>query len=192
MPNFPEYNHKDRVLVSTNDGKVLSCGGKSKICYVLTKGTWVQHSILNTERNGAVAIQMVDGIYIFGGHSSPNTSEFLQNNATVWQKGPCVPYTCGSLTSSFLGSLAKFKTLPYHCCYKAKGHAISNTELILIKEDHIIKYNTVTKVWSGFCKLKVRRQNFASAILEGKLVITGGTDCSNPIPGLKQISYDLT
>ena len=192
IPNFPEYNHKDRVLVSTNDGKILSCGGKSKICYVLTKGTWVQHSILNTERNGAVAIQMVDGIYIFGGHSSPNTSEFLPNNATVWQKGPCVPYTCGSFTSSFLGSLAKFKTLPYHCCYKAKGHAISNTELILIKEDHIIKYNTVTKVWSGFCKLKVRRQNFASAILEGKLVITGGTDCSNPIPGQKQLSYDLT
>ena len=54
------------------------------------------------------------------------------------------------------------------------------------------QYNTRTNTWSTFCKLKIRRQNFASDIIEGKLVITGGIDYPFPFLGLKHPSYDIT
>lgn len=57
---------------------------------------------------------------------------------------------------------------------------------------YIFQYNIQENVWSLFCKLKIRRQNFASAIIEGKIVITGGKDCSFLIPGLKPLTYDYT
>ena len=63
-----------------------------------------------------------------------------------------------------------------------------------MNDDHsfVLQYNTQTNVWSSFCKLKIRRQNFASDIIEGKLVITGGMDCTFPVLGLKRPSNDIT
>ena len=57
---------------------------------------------------------------------------------------------------------------------------------------YVPQYNIQTNIWSSFCKLKIRRQNIASAIIEGKLVITGGMDCTFPLLALKKPSYDMT
>ena len=90
-------------------------------------------------RIGAVGVQMPNGIYMFGGNKSPNTSEFLQNNSTIWQQGPDIPYLYSSLISFGSNFLKRLTMLPMEFDYNAKGHAISKTELILINEDCIIK-----------------------------------------------------
>ena len=141
LPSFPEFNVVSHPMVQTNNGDILSCGGQSKkICYVLRDGNWVKHSTLNLARNGAVAIQMANGTYIFGGITSPSTSEFLPNNATVWQKGPNIPFFYCSLIS-LASIMKKISIMPHTYEHKANGHAISNVELLLIQEDHIIKVN---------------------------------------------------
>ena len=56
----------------------------------------------------------------------------------------------------------------------------------------VLQYNTQSNVWSSFCRLKIRRPYIASAIIEGKLVITGGMDCTFQIHGLKRPSLDTT
>ena len=138
LPEFPEFNDT-RTLVTTNNGDILSYGGGSQLCLVLKNGSWVEHSTMNIYRLGAVGITMPEGIYVFGGILSANTSEFLPNDATIWQEGPDVPYTYSSLTSFGSNFLKRMAMLPFDSDYKAKGHAISKTELILIYEDHIIK-----------------------------------------------------
>ena len=139
LPNFPEYNNSERCLVTMNNGNILSCGGQSKLCYILKNKAWVEHSTMNNVRIGAVGVQMPNGIYMFGGNKSPNTSEFLQNNSTIWQQGPDIPYLYSSLISFGSNFLKRLTMLPMEFDYKAKGHAISTTELILINEDCIIK-----------------------------------------------------
>ena len=119
-----------------NNGDIVSCGGKSKICYILRNGKWFKHSTMNNVRTGAVGIQMPNGIYMFGGDKSPNTSEFLPNNTNIWQEGPDIPYFYTSLFS-----------LPSR--FSAKGHAISKTELILIIEDCTIKGHSCNHLWSS-------------------------------------------
>ena len=139
LPNFPEYNDRERSLVTTNNGEILSCGAQSRQCLILKNRAWVKHSTLKSVRIGAVGIQMPNGIYMFGGNKSPYTSEFLPNGSTVWQQGPEIPYFFSSLLSFGSNFLNRLSMLPFECDYKAKGHAISSTELILINEDCIIK-----------------------------------------------------
>ena len=140
LPKFPENYDRDRSLVIMNNGDIFSCGGKSRTCFILEDHLrWVYHSTLNYVRLGAVIIQMPEGIYVFGGIESPNTSEFLANNAENWRTGPDVPYFASSMTSIGLKYLKRFAKPPSECDYKINGHAISNTELILINEDCIIK-----------------------------------------------------
>ena len=98
-------------------------------------------------RLGAVGIQMYNGTtYIFGGNSSPHTSEFLLKNTNIWQKGPEIPYICSSLVSCGMNFLKRLVTYPSASRYSVQCHAISNTELILISEDCIIKGNSYYKI----------------------------------------------
>ena len=136
--DFPEYNDRERCLVTLSNGDILSCGGKSKKCFVLANQGWIEHSTLDKDRSGSVGIQMPDGIYLFGGIQSPYTSHFLPNNTTVWQKGPEIPYINGSLMSFGSNFWKRIAWVIFPCDYKANGHAISETELILIQEDCII------------------------------------------------------
>ena len=77
--DFPEYNDRERCLVTLSNGDILSCGGKSKKCFVLANQGWIEHSTLDKDRSGSVGIQMPDGIYLFGGIDSAYTSQFLPN-----------------------------------------------------------------------------------------------------------------
>ena len=124
LPNFPEYSDSERTLVTMSNGNILSCGGQSKLCFVLKKRAWVKHSTMNSVRIGAVGVQMPNGIYMFGGNKSPNTSEFLPNGSTVWHQGPEIPYFFSSLLSFGSNFLNRLSMLPFECDYKAKGHAI--------------------------------------------------------------------
>ena len=138
LPGFPEYNDRERCFVTLSNGDILSCGGKSKKCFVLANQGWIEHSTLDKDRSGAIGIQMPDGIYLFGGIQSPYTSHFLPNNTSVWQKGPEIPYINGSLISFGSNFWKRIAWVIFPCDYKANGHAISETELILIQEDCII------------------------------------------------------
>ena len=139
LPNFPEYNERERSFMTLNNGEILSCGEENKLCFVLKDQSWILHSTMNEARIGAVGIQMPNGIYMFGGNKSPNTSEFLPNNSTTWQQAPDIPYFISSLISFGSNLLTRMSMLPLDCNYKVRGHAISKTELILIHEDCIIK-----------------------------------------------------
>ena len=150
LPNFVEYNERERSLVTMNNGDILSCGGESKICFVLKGQEWIQHSTMTDVRIGAVGIQMPTGIYMFGGNKSPNTSEFLPNNSIVWQQGPDIPYLISSLISFGSRFLRRMSVFPLECHHKARGHAISKTELILIHDDCIIKGHSYNSLACNF------------------------------------------
>ena len=63
----------------------------------------------------------------------------MANCSTVWKKGPDIPYANGSLISFGSNFWKRTAWMVFPCDYKADGHAISETELILIQEDCIIK-----------------------------------------------------
>ena len=132
-------NNREQSFVQMNNGDILSCGGENQQCFILENRKWVEHSTMNKVRIGAVGIQMPNGIYLFGGNKSPNTSEFLPNDSSVWEQGPNIPYFYSSLISFGSNFLRKMSAVHLECNYKVRGHAISKTELILIHEDCIIK-----------------------------------------------------
>ena len=152
LPNFPQFNNREQSFVQMNNGDILSCVGEIQQCFILENRKWVEHSIMNKVRIGAVGIQMPNGTYMFGGNESPNTSEFLPNNSTVWEQGPDIPYFISSLSSLSLNFLKKLSMLPLKCNYKVRGHAISKNELILIHEDLITKGHSYDNHDNSSCK----------------------------------------
>ena len=87
IPPLPKKSINTSLLI-TEENNLLSVGGNLKTCYVLRNGKWIKHSRLNKNRFGGVFIDMPNGIYVFGGKTSPNTTEFQPKGSSIWQFGP--------------------------------------------------------------------------------------------------------
>ena len=93
LPPLPEASYAHSMVI-TNNNELMTLGGgygDEKQCYKLENGKWQKQNPLTQPRRYALAITMSDGIYIFGGIDSPQTSDFLPNGQSKWQAGPAVP-----------------------------------------------------------------------------------------------------
>ena len=118
------------------------------------------HSNLIEERIASTGISMPDAVYLFGGTSAPTTSEVMRKHSShTWNVGPVIP-----------GSGIK-----YGC-----GVRISSTELVLIGGSDSLKavrkYNTKTNQWTDMKNLKKGRQMHNCAMVNKKIIVSGGND----------------
>merc|ERR1719491_2771081 len=77
IPDLPEAVSDHVLLLTSNGDNILNCGGfGNKNCYSLEiQGErWNQHSTLTQVRDLSTAVTMANGVYIFGGWTSPTTS----------------------------------------------------------------------------------------------------------------------
>ena len=159
MPQLPFRINWTPQVILTNNNELLICGGSSKRCLVLNGGQWVQHSFLNQARQAAASVTMPSGVYILGGYLSSTSSEFLPNESTNWQNGPIIPDP----------------GFEFGCAIKK-----SNFEIILIggfKSKHkILQLNTITNDWISLGKLQEGRYAHACAVIDNKILVTGGSD----------------
>jgi len=107
--SLPEgrYGH---ITVTTADGKILVCGGKTPSGFTASclqfnpdSKSWEHHSSMgNKFRHFSSAIALKHGVYILGGANdgSKRSSEFLATGSFVWIPGPNITgsgvwYSCG-------------------------------------------------------------------------------------------------
>ena len=105
---------------------------------------------------------MPNGVYIFGGFSSPATSDFLPKNNNVWQAGPTIP-------NGFQDG----------CSLK-----ISEEEILLIggsgTRDRILNYNTKTNSFSTWeSTLQQGREGHSCVLLNDFILVVGGDGDGN-------------
>ena len=91
-------------------------------------------SFLTLNRHqGLVRLRQLPDFFSYLPAPVAGVCHFLPNNTTVWQKGPEIPYINGSLMSFGSNFWKRIAWAIFPCDYKANGHAISETELILIQ-----------------------------------------------------------
>ena len=151
------------TLISTDENQLMSIGGLNQHCFILTNGLWNFHSKLKMNRLGGTVINMPNAIYVFGGEKNPFTSEILRKGTSEWEVGPK------------LNMFRKLATsLQEKRFYSGNGHKLSDYELILLKNDLIVKYNTKWKHWTKFMKFENDFVSCASVLHKNQLFITGG------------------
>ena len=81
-----KIGHSSMVL---HNGNILLCGGleNEKKCLQLVHNTWKEHSALNTTRKFHSAVTTKAATFIFGGHLSHKTYEYLPKDSTMWLMG---------------------------------------------------------------------------------------------------------
>lgn len=166
IPDLPEFSYGHVLLLTSNGDNILNCGGsRNKNCYNLEiqAERWNQHSILTQVRSFSTAVTMANGVYIFGGESSPTTSDFLpKNNNGVWQAGPAIP-----------------NGFKWGC-----GLKISEEEILLIggqgTEDRILHFNTRTNSFSTWeSTLQQGRRRHSCVLLNDLILVVGGRGDGN-------------
>jgi len=180
IPEMPHGGLEGHNLVLTPNGdNLLSCGGWArggygddyeKKCYMFNTETqtWEFHSDLHDKRWKATAINMPNGLYIFGGHKdSRKLSEFLpkENNTKEWQK------TYVFIPDGFSDGC---------------GVKISDEELLLIGglgkghttgySDRVLNYNIKTKAFTNWPRLNFRRRSHSCTLLNDKVIVAGGAE----------------
>ena len=94
----------------------------------------------------------------------------MPNGSQIWQKGPDIP----DLWISYSNVFNEFLSRESNGVTSEHAHKISEQELIIVRGDHILRFNIKYNVWDVFCHLKVFRHDTSSFIFGGKLYITGG------------------
>ena len=149
-------------LLLTPDHKLILCGGDNNkdTCLELRNNDWKFHSSLNQQRKNAFGVSMKQGVFIFGGWDSPNTTwEWLPNGSSQWENGtnkipyPGLDYGCGvkisENTMAFIGGLTS--------------------------QNRLLTFNVDTKEWTNYGNvLKHGRYGHACVLFNDQIVIVGG------------------
>ena len=87
LPNLPKKISNSTI--SLHDGTILICGGRNNLqkCLQIRHGNWVEHSTLNKLRLGHSAVATPSATFLFGGHGSTETYEYLPKDSKTWQNG---------------------------------------------------------------------------------------------------------
>ena len=128
---------------------------------------------------------MPNGIYLFGGRPSRFTSEFLRNGSNTWEAGPNIPFNMKHSPIWSIHDMVRdiyFESPSWNLGIHNNvngGHRISEDSFIIVRVRDILKFSFKTNEWSYIYKLKEGRVKGCSAILDGKLVVTGGYDINS-------------
>ena len=169
IPPLPKKSVNTSLLIS-EENNLMSLGGNMKNCFILKSGQWTKHSRLNINRFGGVFINMPNGIYVFGGNISPNTTEFLPKGTDVWQFGPELKLF------EEKGSTYRERTFTY-----GNGHKVSEEDIILIKRNLVINFNVRTNLFTHLSEIEHNHfGGCASVFYNGQVIITGGQTYHEP------------
>ena len=157
LPNLPQsgatFFHKNTLT---------SCIIGAKTCYQLQNGQWKLLNTLNKIRDLDLAVSTDHATYIFGGtfgDFNSKTYEYLPKNSDTWILGK--------------------HEIPIEFDEKGCLVALSNEEILLIRSDQILKFDTSSETFTNVdTKLKQARRNFACSFIPGthKIIIAGGQD----------------
>ena len=140
------------------------------MCYSLdvAGGSWRSHSTLINPRPSSTAITLSSGTYIFGGYTSPTTSDYLPAASKSWQAGP---------------------TIPGHGHWRGCGVKVSATELLLIGgqqeslawSNQVIKY-TESEGWQEMPSLNQIPIMPSCAVIGNNVIVASGIISTEIIP----------
>ena len=158
LPNLPQsgatFFHKNTLT---------SCIIGAKTCYQLQNGQWKLLNTLNKIRDLDLAVSTDHATYIFGGtfgDFNSKTYEYLPKNSDTWILGK--------------------HEIPIEFDEKGCLVALSNEEILLIRYDQILKFDTSSETFTKVdTKLLTQaRARFACSIIPGtrKIIVTGGED----------------
>ena len=87
LPNLPKEIDSSSLVL--HDRNILISGGRKNLqkCLELRHGNWVEHSTLNEPRLDHSAVTTPTATFLFGGHESKTTYEYLPKDSTTWHKG---------------------------------------------------------------------------------------------------------
>ena len=157
-------------MLLNNDNELMVLGGDGppdqiyQDCLVYRKSAWKYHSKLMNPRISSSAVNMSDGIYIFGGRTKDwkrclRTCEFLPNSDSQWR------YLDTSIPKpGYMGGSAI---------------AISNNEILLTggnapTKKRMMTFNTSTLKWTLVGDLIHERNHHRSFIFNNRIIVCGG------------------
>lgn len=163
----------DNVVFMTGDNLILTCGGEAAdgtndlSCQSLDLPgeTWLQHSVLDTDRLKAAAVVLPEfGAYVLGGFKH-HTSSFLPTGSTEWVPGPVL---AGD----------EDEVLYYGIC----GVALSPSKLMVVGGDtgglfggtRVQTYDAETDQMEDWPVLADDRWGHTCAKIGDKVVVAGG------------------
>jgi len=169
---FPLPLGRDRhISVTTNDGKTLVCGGRTRtpstwhsrtygrtcLQFDYQTKSWQNHSLLAQRRADATAVVLSKGVYVLGGVGVHNATEFLATGSTEWTQGPVIPGT-----SYFGRGLCTAK--------------LSDTEFVILGISEPIVYNELTGNWTKWPRKYEANSVYAASCvgLGDKVLLAGG------------------
>ena len=158
----------------------MSVGGSNQQCFILANGLWTFHSKLKKDRLRGTVIKMPNAVYVFGGEKNPFTSEILWNGTSKWEEGPRLNMFFEQATFS------REKRI-----YFGNGHKISDTELILLKDDMIVKFDVNDIIFSKFMSFENDFVSCASVLRNQTLIITGGVSVYGNFTSNQTLIVDL-
>ena len=94
VANFPmRISGTPQMFMHAN--RILVCGGyqdsnSSPECYRYERYRWKHYNTMHQKRTYAVGVQSDYGYFVFGGDTSPSTSEYLPKNSNQWKSGPYI------------------------------------------------------------------------------------------------------
>ena len=150
---------------------ILLCGGYSneKYCLQLDYGLWKVHSKLNEKRIYHSSATTESATFIFGGHYSRKTYEYLPKDSTTWLLGKTkIPGEESFQSGCAIAIKSKQEIWLFGGSFGRYGS---------IKEDRIIRFNVNDHTFEYLpFKMRVGRSSHCCAYIPNtnKVMITGG------------------
>ena len=160
IPSLPKGISGQPSLILTNDDNIILCGGfrNEYECLEMKENNWMHHSDLIEKRELATSVTMAKGTFIFGGHESRNTWEWLPSGSSTWVQGGSIP------DPGF---------------EQGCGIMISSSEILLIggkdSKQRILKFNVETEEWTEMDeKLQPGRYQPSCVVFKNNIIVSGG------------------
>ena len=160
IPSLPKGISGQPSLILTNDDNIILCGGfrNEYECLEMKENNWMHHSDLIEKRELATSVTMAKGTFIFGGHESRNTWEWLPSGSSTWVQGGNIP------DPGF---------------FSGCGVPISTNEILLIggvvSTDRILKFNVETNEWTEMDeKLYPPNHGHSCLLFKNNIIVSGG------------------
>ena len=160
IPSLPKGISGQPSLILTNDDNIILCGGfrNEYECLEMKENNWMHHSDLIEKRELATSVTMAKGTFIFGGHESRNTWEWLPSGSSTWVQGGNIP------DPGF---------------FSGCGVPISTNEILLIggvvSTDRILKFNVETNEWTEMDeKLYPPNHDHSCLLFKNNIIVSGG------------------
>ena len=161
----------DSSLVLHN-GTILICGGWKNFqkCLQSDHGQLIEHSTLNKERYLHSAITTPIATFLFVGHGSKTTYEYLPKDSTIWHMGK------NTIPIDFVNGCA--------IAVKSKQEILLIGSSSFLEEDRIVSFNINDYTFKEFPSvLNVGRYAHTCAFIPNtnKIMIAGGYKGSNSV-----------